>query len=257
MKKGVIALGILWFTLSSLSLSAAYIYDKGTPDFMILGVTKCGTSSLYSYLVKHPKILGAVKKELHFFDTGRFGKGLASYRQLFPKKNSRDELIGEGTPGYFWKKPCARRIFEYCPTTKFIVIFRNPVKRVISEYFRLKRRGEETLDFDQAILQPGMQGRYIGAGLYIEHLERWLSLFPRKQFLVLILEDMAQNPEQEVNKVFKFLGLKERKLDSYEIVKQAKYNMKKIKPETIEELKNFYEPYNKRLEKFLGRKLPW
>ena len=166
-------------------------------------------------------------------------------------------MIGEATPGYFWQQQCAKKIFEHCPKTKFIVIFRDPVKRVISEYFRLRRRGGEKLDFDQAILQPHLQDRYMGAGIYIEHLERWLSIFPRHQILVLILEDLAQDPAREVNKIFKFLGCEEHKLDSYKILKQAKYDMNEIRPETIDALKKFYKPYNKKLETFLGRKLPW
>jgi len=251
MKKIRIVVAVLCFNglLALFSITAA-------PDFLILGVTKCGTTSLYDYIVKHPKILGARTKELHFFDNN-YEKGIDWYHQQFPQKKSMDELIGEATPRYFWHQTCMKRIFEHCPNTKFIVIFRNPVKRVVSEYYRRRRSGAERLDFERAILQPQLRERYIEAGLYIEHLERWLSIFPKNQILVLILEDLAKAPEQEVNKIFKFLGLGEYKLHSYEIRNQAQYDINKIQPETINTLKHFYEPYNKKLEIFLGRTLPW
>jgi hypothetical protein len=36
--------------------------------FFVIGVMKCGTSSLYEYICQHPKILRARTKETHFFD---------------------------------------------------------------------------------------------------------------------------------------------------------------------------------------------
>jgi hypothetical protein len=38
------------------------------PDFIIIGGKKCGTSSLYNYLVEHPEISPSFRKEVHFFD---------------------------------------------------------------------------------------------------------------------------------------------------------------------------------------------
>ena len=81
------------------------------PDFLIIGVTKCGTTSLYDYVIQHPKILGAKKKELHFFDT-HFAKGINYYYQQFPPKNNTDELVDEASPGYFWKKRCLKKIYS-------------------------------------------------------------------------------------------------------------------------------------------------
>ena len=75
--------------------------------------------------------------------------------------------------------------------------------------------------------------------------------------LILILEDLMANPEQEVNKVFNFLGVESFKLDSYDIVGKGKYTRGSIKPEAAQWLYKHYEPYNKRLEEFLGRSLPW
>ena len=37
-------------------------------DYLIIGVQKGGTSSLYEYLTYHPAVQPAVTKEIHFFD---------------------------------------------------------------------------------------------------------------------------------------------------------------------------------------------
>ena len=44
--------------------------DRPLPDFVILGAQKAGTSSLYARLAAHPRVLPALRKEVHFFDTG-------------------------------------------------------------------------------------------------------------------------------------------------------------------------------------------
>src|SRR5437867_3110523 len=111
-------LGII--TLSALLNASS---DNALPDFMILGVTKCGTTSLYNYMIQHPHILGANKKEVHFFDVN-FDQGIEWYKQQFPQKTNTGILTGEASPGYFWKQNCAQRIHKHCPETKFIVIFR-------------------------------------------------------------------------------------------------------------------------------------
>jgi hypothetical protein len=53
------------------------------PDFIIIGAQRCGTTSLYNYLVEHPRVSPAFMKETHFFDFN-FHKGVNWYRAFFP-----------------------------------------------------------------------------------------------------------------------------------------------------------------------------
>src|SRR5205085_1903313 len=53
------------------------------PDFIIIGVARGGTTSLYEYLIEHPNIVGASRKEVHFFDN-HYRKGMSWYRGQFP-----------------------------------------------------------------------------------------------------------------------------------------------------------------------------
>ena len=54
---------------TAISLHRAYSNLTGflhvMPNFFVLGVEKGGTSSLYSYLVRHPMIFSAVTKEIN------------------------------------------------------------------------------------------------------------------------------------------------------------------------------------------------
>lgn len=73
------------------------------PGFIIIGAGKCGTSSLYHYLVDHPRILPAKNKQIHYFKY--FTKRpMHWYLKNFPPAEtflSNGALMtGEASPGY-------------------------------------------------------------------------------------------------------------------------------------------------------------
>lgn len=55
--------------------------EMGTlPDFVIIGAQKCGTTSLYHLLTRHPLVEPAAFEELHFFDN-LYEEGIEWYRR--------------------------------------------------------------------------------------------------------------------------------------------------------------------------------
>src|SRR3954468_16362601 len=77
------------------------------PDVVIVGAQKAGTTSLYAYLTDLPWVLPASRKEVHFFDTCDFDRGLRAYRANFPLRlhvrlaswlRRRTVITGEATP---------------------------------------------------------------------------------------------------------------------------------------------------------------
>ena len=77
------------------------------PDYIIIGETKCGTTSFYNYLVKHPQIKDTFgngdqvdacysTKEIRYFDR-YFSSGLAWYKSCFPETWPR-EISGATGP---------------------------------------------------------------------------------------------------------------------------------------------------------------
>ena len=38
------------------------------PDFLIIGAQKCGTTSLYTYLMQHRNVSSAFEKEVRYFN---------------------------------------------------------------------------------------------------------------------------------------------------------------------------------------------
>ena len=71
------------------------------PSFLIIGIGKCGTSSLYYYLTAHPMVVQARRKQIQFFDHAYDASRISSrYLSQFPSSLKAGEVTGEASPGY-------------------------------------------------------------------------------------------------------------------------------------------------------------
>ena len=124
------------------------------PTVLIAGAQRCGTSTLTSYLRRHPRIFMAKPKELHFFDM-HYDKGMDWYAEFFTPKE-RHIVLGEATPIYMFDPVARERIAHHLPDIKLIVSLRDPTKRAYSQFFHAKRNDKEDLEsFEEALdLEP-------------------------------------------------------------------------------------------------------
>lgn len=257
------------------------------PEFLIIGAVKSGTSSLFTYLKKHPNVVASDRKEINYFDR-YYSRGLAWYRSHFPtfmavrkaKLNGKKKLItGEATPGYLFHPLAAQRVRETIPTVKLIVLLRNPVDLVYSFYQQQYRRGLETLSLEKALEQETarLAGEwekmaadeqyfsfncyyysYLSRGMYINQLKRWLELFPRDQMLILVSEEFFEAPSRGVDSVCSFLDIPPMAKQAGETYKKVNYvPYCPIDPNMRKYLVAFFKPYNQQLYDFLGCDLDW
>lgn len=247
------------------------------PDFLIVGVMKGGTTSLFKYLAGHPQVAAPFRKEIKFFDSNYF-HGLEWYRAHFPLKSGLDggKITGEASP-YYMFHPCApARICAALPGAKIILLLRNPVDRAFSHYQHMVRVGVESLSFKDALAQEEIRlageaekiaadPRYSTAkhvrysykarGYYLAQLQTWYGLYPKEQILVLKSEDLSDQPSSVFRQTLKFLGLPDWEPDHYEFHNKGRYGG--IVPATAEMLKAHFRPYNQQLYGFLGRDFGW
>lgn len=257
---------------------------RALPDFLIIGAQRSGTTSLYEYLVQHPAIVPARKKEVTFFNhSERLKLGLNWYRSFFPlqsfKLSRRDgstPVTGEATPEYLFFPHVAERVARVLPNAKLIVILRDPVTRAYSEYEINVRKGREELSFEEALEKEAERTAsefqrmrsdenyysrnchlysYRQRGHYAEQLDGWLSCFPREQFHILKSEDMFSNPEETYNSVIAFLGLSPFYDAKFE--KHNSAHRSKMKPETATQLREYYRPHNAKLYEMINRNMHW
>ena len=205
------------------------------PNFLIIGVPKAGTTSLYNYLRQHPQIYMPPEpyKEPHFFafegeklDFRRPGDeepwlhqytitDLEAYQKLF--QDVKDEVsIGEASILYLYLPKASKTIKHYIPNAKLIAILRHPVERAFSHFVHARRYGREWLtDFSQALQEEEKriaQGyaptwHYQQIGLYSEQLKRYFDIFEPSQIKVYLYNDWKSNPISFIQDIFRFLGV--------------------------------------------------
>lgn len=256
------------------------------PDFLIIGAAKCGTTSLYDYLVQHPNILPQYdnRKEINYFDR-KLKKGLNWYKGHFPLQSEMRQaqarvggpvLAGEATTSYLFHPHAPRFARELMPGAKIIALLRNPVERAYSQYHHEFRKGRENLPFEEAIaMEPRrLQGEYekiledkfyysskrhdhsyLQRGRYCEQLARWLQFFPREQLLILKSEDLFQDPALLYEKVLDFLGLPPCDNVRFEKMNPGAYT--ELNPELRNRLESYFRPENEKLYKLLDVNLGW
>jgi hypothetical protein len=138
------------------------------PNFFIAGAPKAGTTSLYNYLRKHPRIyMSPVKEPCYFASELRPENFAAEFRQrvndstLRLREALRDgavELpegglvlewddylslfravtsqpaVGEASVCYLWSETAAANIVSRIPQAKIVMILRDPAERAFSHY---------------------------------------------------------------------------------------------------------------------------
>ncbi len=195
------------------------------PNFICLGASKSGTTTLCDILRQHPEIYIPSFKEPHFFDIPEnYKNGIDWYKKNY-YRNALAKVIADFTPSYFFDKEAPKRIFESLGgKVKFVVILRNPVDRAYSHYLHSKRDDHEDLEFKEAIQHESsrlkqyeesgdylsyLRQSYVSQGLYYDMLARYLEYFSLDNFLFIQFEEeFIKHREETIIKILNFLEIK-------------------------------------------------
>ena len=202
------------------------------PNLLIVGAAKSGTTSLHNYLKQHPDIYMSNHKEPHFLINNEIGvnripKGinnLQDYSNLFSNGASQ-KYRGESSAMYLqFPEIAIKNIDRYLDEdVKIIIMLRNPIERAFSAYQHVKRyNSDEDLDFEDALeiseqryftnnnITPA--SRYIHIGMYNEFVRKFKTKF-KTNVHIIIYKDFINNTNQELSRLFSFLGIKDVQID--------------------------------------------
>ncbi len=232
------------------------------PDFLIIGARKCGTTFLYDLMSRHPHVEPAAKKELHYFDILFKEEGIDWYRRCFPMprwKDGRRIITGEATP-YLYYPGVPERMAKVLPQARLIVLLRDPVDRAYSDYQQVRRKGRESLPFEEAIEAEKRQTKvlrgYLSRSTYVDHLLRWSRFFAQDQMLVLKSEDFFERTQETLERVQGFLDVPRWEAEAPEKRNKGEYETQ-MDPATRQRLEEYFEPHNARLYEYLGVDFEW
>ncbi|XP_069108326.1 carbohydrate sulfotransferase 15-like [Argopecten irradians] len=288
------------------------------PYFMLIGQPKSGSTDLFYRIMKHPDVLSGISKEPHWLPRRRHCQyldteycpstdpwTLTEYIDYFNSAAERihdsnntqrmNFITGEGSQStlwdlqWWWKFPenkndeepgllNAHLVRHFLPDVKLLVILRNPVDRLYSDYLFFNpdetksaevfhsRVSRSVALFKDCLMTHSLRHcAYKGKcgdvrltiGLYSVYLEDWMTVFPRKQFFITSLDDYSKNQTLVASKIFKFLRL--RDVDNY-INRNPILNQRKLSARRVGEMFNktrvileqFYKPFNQALSTLLN-----
>jgi hypothetical protein len=201
-----------------------------SPNFIVIGAPKSGTTLLYLYLQRHPGIFLPIRKELHYFfyELLRENANGPVYTYVFPSLcASREEYafhyitvghetaIGEVSPSYLYHYQVSERIKAELGDVKIIALLRNPIDEAFSQYMRLICEKRETLPFYKALVNEKKRKAakwsdlwlYESSSLYTGGIEKYLIVFGHKNVQIVLFEDLFADPQTTMQKIFRSLGV--------------------------------------------------
>jgi hypothetical protein len=174
------------------------------PEFLGLGAQKAATSWIHACLSEHPQVFMPGRKELHFFSR-HFERGGTWYETQFAAAEP-GQVAGEISPTYLYDIPSPHRIQQWNPQMRLFACLRDPVERAISAYKYGVKMGQVPSDkrFSEALAEDPA---YVEHGFYSTQVARYLSLFPRDQFLFTVYEDIRDDPVAFMQTIYRFIGV--------------------------------------------------
>jgi [heparan sulfate]-glucosamine 3-sulfotransferase 5 len=253
------------------------------PEVVMIGVPKCGTGSVRTFLNEHPSVAMEMNSEgVQYFNL-RYMRGPEWYRHQMPC-STRDQLTIENSPQYFISEEAPERMFKYNPKMKLILTVRNPISRLESEFVQMAVGRPQFLTgttIDENVIDPetGKVNRrktLVSKSIYIRYLKKWLEYFPVEQIHIVDGDEFARNPSEELNKIERFLNVEKffkkehfayvenrgffclQRKHSVECLEKGKGRLHPyINPNLMRKLQNFYALFNEELFTTFGRRFNW
>ncbi|MGH9434851.1 MAG: sulfotransferase family protein [Terriglobia bacterium] len=209
--------------------------EGSAPNLFLVGAPKCGTTSLYEYLRRHPQIFfpfsdddyGRVKEPNHFCPELEILekdaiKGRKDYLDLY-RGSERARWRGDASTNYLFSETAAERIKCFCPNARILIMLRPPVDWMHSYHSELLRtHHEDIVDFYEALNAsedrrnglriPEHTGvpkclDYYAMSRFAPQVERYYRVFGKDAVKVALLEDMIADPAATFRDILSFLDV--------------------------------------------------
>ena len=208
-------------------------------DFFVVGMPRCGTTTLYELLKQHQKIFLPKMKEPHYFAQGRIkinkSRKIAwqetidtfeEYKSLY-NGSKEGQLNGDMSVSYSVSRIAPFKIKEHNPNSKIIMLFRDPITFLESNVKSMNYWGQEkTNDIEEAFFsqytdiadfarstmyQNPQRGHYDSWFQYELFAKRYLDIFGKDRVLFLLYDDIKEKPIETYTRICSFLGIEPEK----------------------------------------------
>lgn len=204
------------------------------PNLFIVGAAKCATTTIYEILADTPGVTMCRRKEPSYFsDDFRSSPDFSRTQTLVGKIYNRHWITdrreylsnypqtdarwrGEASTAYLRSHTAPANIHAFNPHARIVISLRDPIARAASDYAMRRFLAQDTQTFSDAIRadhQRALRGElsifepYVQSGLYAAQVERYLSIFPRDQVLIQIIDQPGAGFNQVAARLSDFLGV--------------------------------------------------
>ena len=261
---------------------------KRFPRIFIIGFGKAGTRALFDTLLMHSKVVGHYK-EIRFFDE-HYNFGMNWYISQMPQPGEGQQ-VAEKSPDYVLNPKVPPRLIKIAKLysvpledIRFVVMFRHPIVRALSEYiewqaFKVLNHAKLLARFDELALDEyGQVNNFqpLNHSLYIHYVKQWLEIFNPNQFCYVNGDKFAEKPYDVTSKLEKCLDLPpeiskdnfvwEEKRQLYCLSHNNKVtcpSLSKGRPhpfiqqDVVEALMKYFKPFNEELYTVTGENYNW
>ncbi len=250
--------------------------NKRKVNFFMVGAAKCGTTSMFRYLLQHPDVTWGEIKEPEFFSTKYVNlphKGpkakefdeVRTYRiedyEFLYRNVGAEKIIGDASTTYIYHEQCADDIKKYNPDAKILIMLRNPAVRAFSAYMHMKRDQCEKESFLDVYNQSNERVKmnyvglfdYAGRSLYADRVEHYINIFGKDKVKVIVLEEFEKDKDKVMDELCDFLEISHFKFDLSRNYNVSGESLNKRKTRMIE---NMHMIFNQLIPKRIRYRIP-
>lgn len=248
--------------------------DRALPDFCIIGPAKAGTSDLAVTIMAHPDVIYPLVKEFPCTDPVSWRPFYPTERALQRRARRHGRALCALVSPYLHCHDIPITLSSLRPDIKIVINLRNPVDRLFSDWkWHLLHRPQHFIDrvpflttfpayvekamdsFPEAAAPIGPALHY---GIYANSVAQWLKYFGERNVRVFDIDDYFKDRNTYLERIETFLGLPVIKLPhKLPVANQNPLEGVATSPETSAKLRDFFNPYNRRLWAIIGATYPW
>ena len=178
--------------------------------------------------------------------------------------------------------PVQERIAKINSSMRLILILRDPVTRLVSDYLHIKDMHRKSMEAKTAFedlvflhnsLQINSSYRPLEKGNYAKYLSKWLEVFSRDQLLIVDGQSFSKDPLPWLKKAERFLHIKSHFKRTHFVYNETRgfychakrgcmqptkgRTHPKLLPEQVKALEEYFKPFNQKFKQISGVNFSW